>query len=119
MALNYVPCGAIRVYKRPLPFARRAPDAATGVAWEPAVPKTELTTSLGSGRGVRSSSADPPVGSCPPRFTTRTLDFFANDPPELVAQVNKNGDDFLCTMDFPAVSGHPGGNVIDNTAVGL
>ena len=66
-----------------------------------------------------SSSADPPSGSCPPRFVTRTLDFFANDPPELVASVNKNGDNFLCTMDFPAVSGHPGGNVIDNTAAGL
>jgi hypothetical protein len=63
-----------------------------------------------------SSSAGPPVGSCPPRFVTRTLDFFANDPPELVLSVNKNGDNFLCTMDFPAVSGHPGGNVIDNTA---
>ena len=62
------------------------------------------------------SPGTPPVGSCPSPFVTRTLDFFANDPPELVLLVNKNGDNFLCTMDFPAVSGHPGGNVIDNTA---
>ncbi|HEX6583298.1 MAG TPA: hypothetical protein VF056_06805 [Thermoleophilaceae bacterium] len=63
--------------------------------------------------------AAPPVGSCPSPFVTRTLDFFENDPPELVASVNKNGDDILCTRDFPSASGKPGGNVIDNTAAGL
>ena len=62
------------------------------------------------------TSAAPPVGSCPSPFVTRTLDFFANDPPELVASVNKNADNILCTMDFPIASGKPGGNVIDNTA---
>jgi hypothetical protein len=64
------------------------------------------------------TSAAPPVGSCPSPFLTRTLDFFANDPPELVASVNKNGDNILCTRDFPSASGKPGGNVIDNTAAG-
>jgi hypothetical protein len=62
------------------------------------------------------ANATPPVGTCPSPFVTRTLDFFANDPPELVESVNKNGDGILCTRDFPVVSGHPGGNVIDNTA---
>lgn len=65
------------------------------------------------------ASAAPPVGSCPSPFVTRTLAFFENDPPELVASVNKNRDNFLCTMDFPTASGKPGGNVIDNTAAGL
>ena len=66
--------------------------------------------------GPAATSAAPPVGSCPSPFVTRTLDFFANDPPELVAATNKNGDNILCTMDFPTVSGRPGGNVVDNTA---
>ena len=42
----------------------------------------------------------------PPRFGTRTLDFLRDDPPELVALVNKNGDNFLCTMTsqpFPGI----------------
>jgi len=64
------------------------------------------------------ATAAPPARSCPPTFVTRTLDFFANDPPELVASVNKNGDNLLCTRDFPTASGKPGGNVVDNNAVG-
>ena len=74
-----------------------------------------VVTALALGAPAATSAA-PPVGSCPSPFVTRTLDFFANDPPELVLSVNKNGDNFLCTMDFPTASGQPGGNVIDNTA---
>jgi hypothetical protein len=62
------------------------------------------------------SPGTPPVGSCPSPFVTRTLDFFED--PAFAAPINKNGDDILCTRDFPAVNGKPGGNVIDNTKQG-
>jgi hypothetical protein len=65
------------------------------------------------------SSATPPVGSCPSPFVTRTLDFFPPEEAEFVAAINKNGDNILCTRDFPAANGKPGGVVSDNTAVGL
>jgi hypothetical protein len=60
------------------------------------------------------SPATPPVGSCPSRFVTRTLDFFED--PAFALPIDKNGDEILCTMDAPEPSGRPGGNVIDNTA---
>ena len=75
-----------------------------------------LITGLAIGTPA-SSPAQPPVGSCPPSYVTRTLDFFDGSPPGFVEAINKNGDPFLCTKDFPAVNGKPGGRIVDNTGV--
>ena len=56
--------------------------------------------------------ATPPARNCPPPFTTLPVSEF---PPEIVAAVNKNGDDTLCVIPYRNM---PGGNVVDNTTVG-
>jgi hypothetical protein len=75
--------------------------------WKVTIATVALASALAA---PEATSAAPPARNCPPPFTASPLSEF---PPEIVAAVNKNGDNILCGMLF---RNRPGGNVVDNTA---
>jgi hypothetical protein len=79
----------------------------SSLKWKVAIGTGALALALAAPGATHAAT---PARDCPPPFTALPLSEF---PPEIVAAVNKNGDDILCGMLF---RNKPGGNVVDNTA---